>query len=124
LHQVRFVTNGKVQTELLDQFADEGPKEASSIAITAETMTEAGEIGFNQAVFSWSAEESSESVFRLQIEKTLFKTGKMNLIVGPTGSGKTSMLLALLGMLLLLSPLREVRLMVACRRTPLRALWF
>ena len=30
-------------------------------------------------------------------EELLFKQGHINLIVGPTGSGKTSMLMALLG---------------------------
>jgi ABC-type multidrug transport system fused ATPase/permease subunit len=104
------VTYGNAQTELLDEFADEALKDTSatrgtsSTAITvAETVGGAREIGFNQAVFSWSVDESSERMFKLQIEQTLFKKGKMNLIVGPTGSGKTSMLLALLGMLLFLS---------------------
>ena len=102
------VTYGNVQTELLDEFADETLKDtykttATTAFTVSETVSEEREIGFNQAVFSWSADESSERVFRLQIEQTLFKKGKMNLIVGPTGSGKTSMLLALLGMLLFLS---------------------
>lgn len=36
--------------------------------------------------------------FRLRVEDSLvFARGKVNLIVGPTGSGKTSLLMALLG---------------------------
>jgi energy-coupling factor transporter ATP-binding protein EcfA2 len=34
-------------------------------------------------------------------DRLLFEKGTMNLVVGPTGSGKTSLLLALLGGLLL-----------------------
>jgi ABC-type multidrug transport system fused ATPase/permease subunit len=104
------VTYGSAQTELLDEFANEVLKDtsatrgtSSTVITISETVSGAREIGFNQAVFSWSADESSERVFKLQIERTLFKKGKMNLIVGPTGCGKTSMLLALLGMLLFLS---------------------
>ena len=40
----------------------------------------------------------SRRVFRLLIEDELtFKRGSVNLVLGPTGSGKTSMLMALLG---------------------------
>jgi ABC-type multidrug transport system fused ATPase/permease subunit len=42
--------------------------------------------------------DSSSRGFRLQIEDELtFKAGEINLIVGPTGSGKSSLLAALLG---------------------------
>lgn len=62
-------------------------------------------IGFRNAAFTWHNEESIPSTpgssrqnFTLRIEDELiFKRGSLNLIVGPTGSGKTSMLMALLG---------------------------
>ena len=39
----------------------------------------------------------SRQVFRLRIDDSLvFKKGKFNLLIGPTGSGKTSVLMALL----------------------------
>ena len=58
-------------------------------------------IGFHNATFLWSADAETSSAkrrFTLKIEEELqFKKGTINLIVGPTGSGKTSLLMALLG---------------------------
>lgn len=61
--------------------------------------------GFNKADFSWTREKAkdrnltpSKQNFRLQIdEEVKFKEGAINLVIGPTGSGKTSVLMALLG---------------------------
>ena len=40
----------------------------------------------------------SRQTFRLRIDDEVrFKQGKINLVIGPTGSGKTSVLMALLG---------------------------
>lgn len=62
------------------------------------------EIGFGKAMFSWSNDESdgtltpSSRAFRLHIDDDIvFRTGGFNLVIGPTGSGKTSILMALLG---------------------------
>src|ERR1700749_2164966 len=60
-------------------------------------------IGFSDATFLWSKEEQNGYAtpsrnFRLHIDGDLyFMKDKINLIVGPTGSGKTSILHALLG---------------------------
>ncbi|KAF9013113.1 multidrug resistance-associated ABC transporter [Cyathus striatus] len=57
-------------------------------------------IGFKDCLFAWSNEDdgSTTSSFRLRIQGELFfKKGCINLITGPTGTGKTSMLMALLG---------------------------
>ncbi|KAI4523407.1 P-loop containing nucleoside triphosphate hydrolase protein, partial [Schizophyllum commune Loenen D] len=52
-------------------------------------------IGFSDAVFAWSDDADA---FKLRVGgEVSFKSGKVNLIVGPTGSGKTSLLMALLG---------------------------
>ncbi|KAK9448070.1 P-loop containing nucleoside triphosphate hydrolase protein [Limtongia smithiae] len=53
-------------------------------------------IGFKQASFSWSKTPSSFD-FKLQDLDISFKPEKLTVIVGPTGAGKTSMLMALLG---------------------------
>jgi ABC-type iron transport system FetAB ATPase subunit len=59
--------------------------------------------GFRAATFTWSTNPSgtltpSRRNFRLRLEdELLFKRGGFNLIIGPTGSGKTSLLMALLG---------------------------
>ncbi|KAJ2923003.1 hypothetical protein H1R20_g14092, partial [Candolleomyces eurysporus] len=54
------------------------------------------------ASFTWTPEANGEftpsSTFKLTVPGELrFMEGKLNLIVGPTGSGKTSLLMALLG---------------------------
>jgi ABC-type transport system involved in cytochrome bd biosynthesis fused ATPase/permease subunit len=60
-------------------------------------------IGFKDATFAWSVDTDgtltpSKRKYLLRIDDELtFKRNCLNLIVGPTGSGKTSMLMALLG---------------------------
>ncbi|KAI9444470.1 hypothetical protein H4582DRAFT_2052775 [Lactarius indigo] len=61
-------------------------------------------IGFQNASFTWSNDHAdgtttpSRRRFTLRVQgELLFKRGCFNLIIGPTGSGKTSLLMALLG---------------------------
>ncbi|PCH35585.1 hypothetical protein WOLCODRAFT_107550 [Wolfiporia cocos MD-104 SS10] len=90
------------KTELLDEFAE---KKDDTPLLLLETSVGNDAIGFRQAAFTWANEEDLPSTpgsmlrtFRLKVEEELqFKRGGVNLIVGPTGSGKTSMLMALLG---------------------------
>lgn len=86
------------QTELLDSFAE--PRDV----ITDSSAAHKGAIGIGKANFTWSNEPTDGSVtpsrqaFRLRVDDELqFQRGGFNLIVGPTGSGKTSLLMALLG---------------------------
>ncbi|KAK9471309.1 P-loop containing nucleoside triphosphate hydrolase protein [Dipodascopsis tothii] len=58
-------------------------------------------IGFDNATFSWGSGESAAE-FQLRGLSVAFQVGRLNLVVGPTGCGKTSMLLALLGEMTLL----------------------
>src|ERR1700743_2441068 len=63
-------------------------------------FTDDGEpvIGFEKATFSWGLKDDAETdSFRLIDLSVDFQPGKFNVIVGPTGAGKTSMLMALLG---------------------------
>ncbi|GJJ15091.1 hypothetical protein Clacol_009366 [Clathrus columnatus] len=82
-------------TEVLDRLADDKTE--------PETTLPEGEIGFRNASFTWSKEDnnkdtdSEERKFQLSIKGDLFfRRGQLNLVVGPTGSGKTSLLMALL----------------------------
>lgn len=58
-------------------------------------------IGFENASFTWNKNESNS--FKLRDLNVEFKKGQLNVIFGPTGSGKTSLLMALLGEMDLLS---------------------
>ena len=88
------------QTELLDAF---DPTQGEGIV--ASNVSNDPLIGIRNAFFTWSSEStgtatpgSSRRNFSLQIkDEVIFKQGKINLIVGPTGCGKTSLLMALLG---------------------------
>ncbi|KAG8874159.1 hypothetical protein FRB97_006107 [Tulasnella sp. 331] len=93
------------QTELLDTFAES--EMPSAVDMTAPLL-DPTITGFRDATFQWTTRDvsgtpsgdakPSKRNFRLVIEGELcFKRGKINLIVGPTGSGKTSLLMALLG---------------------------
>jgi len=88
-------------TELLDAF-DQNSK-SDTIADNVKTNSEL--IGIRNASFTWTSESngtitpgSSRRKFTLRVsDEVVFRKGKINLIVGPTGCGKTSLLMALLG---------------------------
>ncbi|KAJ7485533.1 P-loop containing nucleoside triphosphate hydrolase protein [Mycena latifolia] len=84
-------------TELLDAYTE---KEETAEFLAPEPSTD---IGFRDASFTWSNDSDgsttpSKHKFALRIDdELLFKRGCINLVLGPTGSGKTSLLMALLG---------------------------
>ncbi|KAH9886265.1 P-loop containing nucleoside triphosphate hydrolase protein [Cubamyces lactineus] len=93
-------------SELVDEFESKrgfGEEEFGTNAVPEDRKDV---IGIRHAWFTWS-KDSAPSVtpggprkrtFVLCIEDELtFRRGKMNLIIGPTGAGKTSLLMALLG---------------------------
>jgi ABC-type multidrug transport system fused ATPase/permease subunit len=93
----------------LDQYASNETEGSTDSPVVIETAApDPDVIGFNAASFTWSNEDAkaltdgtltpSKRRFRLRIDEELvFKRGKINLIVGVTGAGKTSLLMALLG---------------------------
>ncbi|KAF9553875.1 multidrug resistance-associated ABC transporter [Agrocybe pediades] len=93
-------------TELLDAYLEK-PSTDASAAPADETATTppSTEIGFRNATFTWSLGAENDGTitpsrreFKLRIkDELIFKKHGINLIIGPTGSGKTSILMALLG---------------------------
>jgi ABC-type multidrug transport system fused ATPase/permease subunit len=89
------------ETELLDEFTKENfPALVTELTEPARPDV----IGLSNATFAWSASvvngtlTPSNQGFRLRVQdELLFKRNAINLIIGPTGSGKTSLLMALLG---------------------------
>ncbi|KAJ3985397.1 hypothetical protein F5890DRAFT_1510435 [Lentinula detonsa] len=87
-------------TELLDSFSEK-TVESQNYIIPADVVPDPQVIGFCNATFAWSSEHGSltpsKRRFMLRIEgEVLFKRNCVNLIIGETGSGKTSLLMALL----------------------------
>ncbi|KAJ7161288.1 P-loop containing nucleoside triphosphate hydrolase protein [Mycena crocata] len=78
---------------------DEVPKWASTLT-ASEPEVRGRDIGFSAATFEWQIPSESSSVaarFQLGPLDIIFPEGKLTLISGATGSGKTALLLALLG---------------------------
>ncbi|CAE6404190.1 unnamed protein product [Rhizoctonia solani] len=77
------------KAELLDSYS--GRAEAMSPSDSA--------IGFSSVTFTWSTiQTGSQQGFQLRIDSNLlFQRGRINMVIGPTGCGKTSLLMALLG---------------------------
>jgi ABC-type multidrug transport system fused ATPase/permease subunit len=91
-------------TELLDVFTTPDQERPTLALISQDHGGEESDlIGFRDAVFAWSNDPNAGTLtptkrkFNLCIDEVFFKRGCINLIVGPTGAGKTSMLMALLG---------------------------
>ncbi|KAH9166803.1 hypothetical protein EDB89DRAFT_2075434 [Lactarius sanguifluus] len=90
-------------TELLDEFADVD-NGSQRVMLTDASRFDQDVIGFQNASFTWSNDDPNGTLtpsrrrFTLRVHgELLFKRGCFNLIIGPTGSGKTSLLMALLG---------------------------
>lgn len=77
---------------------DETPKYEQEEKESAQPIgPDSPKIGFQNASFSWSRKSDDGSVFKLRDIDIKFHENDLNVIIGPTGSGKTSLLMALLG---------------------------
>ena len=72
--------------------------------LTEASRLDQDAIGFQNASFTWSNDDAdgtftpAQRRFTLRVHgELILKRGGFNLIIGPTGSGKTSLLMALLG---------------------------
>lgn len=85
----------RVSFERIASFLDQGEE------LDASSRTSEGEeIRFEDAKLQWS---EGASDFTLQVDKLTIPTGKLTVIAGPVGSGKSALCMALLGELKLVS---------------------
>lgn len=89
-----FVMQSKVSLDRVDEFLNE-EETAKYETLNQEPGPDSPFIGFENASFSWNSK--SENDFKLRDLSISFLPGKLNVVIGSTGSGKTSLLLALLG---------------------------
>jgi ABC-type multidrug transport system fused ATPase/permease subunit len=99
---IAHVQESKVSVDRVEEFLNEEETEKYE-QLRHNNLDEDGRqiIGFKNATFSWGGKEASteeiSTAFRLMDLNIKFEIGKLNIIAGPTGSGKTSLLMALLG---------------------------
>ncbi|GAA6043182.1 hypothetical protein JCM8097_008715 [Rhodosporidiobolus ruineniae] len=83
----------------IDEYLHE--EETHKYTILQESAPASGlKIGFINATFTWAGEDEARnnpSVFRVENLNLRFPEGKLSIILGPVGSGKTTVLLSLLG---------------------------
>lgn len=93
---VAHVQESKVSVDRVEEYLNE-PETDKYEQLQADEVDAQGEplIGFDNGTFSWGNLESDE--FKMIDLNIHFKVGQVNVIIGPTGSGKTSLLMALLG---------------------------
>lgn len=89
-----FVMQSKASLDRVDDFLSE-PETNKYEQLSTPKSPEDPEVGFKNANFLWNP--NSDNDFKLRDISIKFETGKLNVVIGPTGSGKTSLLLALLG---------------------------
>ncbi|KAK9781170.1 putative ATP-dependent bile acid permease [Seiridium cardinale] len=99
---IAHVQEAQVSIDRVDDFLKEDETEKYK-QLGPDNVDESGNkvIGFRDATFIWGSKdavaEDGSMAFRLMDLNCDFKIGKLNVIAGPTGSGKTSLLMALLG---------------------------
>ena len=104
---IAHVQESKVSVDRIEEFLNEDETEKYDQLLQYK-QDERGEpvIGFDRATLSWAGKDSSRkdgsTAFRLIGMDIRFRVGALNIVAGPTGSGKTSLLMALLGEMTLL----------------------
>ncbi|KAJ2901658.1 hypothetical protein MKZ38_001571 [Zalerion maritima] len=99
---IAHVQESKVSIDRVEEFLNEEETEKYE-QLGEDNTDEDGRqvIGFRDATFIWGSKatvaEDGSMAFRLLDLNIDFQIEKLNVITGPTGSGKTSMLMALLG---------------------------
>ncbi|KAF4573251.1 hypothetical protein EYR36_007762 [Pleurotus pulmonarius] len=91
-----------VSMQRIETFLQEGeiPEWASSLTTRESTPESTPSIGITDGIFEWytsSSDKDGPARFQLGPLNVDFAEGKLTLVVGPTGSGKSAFLAALLG---------------------------
>lgn len=99
---VAHVQESKVSVDRIEEYLNE-PETDKYAQLVTHKKDEEGQplIGFDNGTFSWGGtdlkDKTAADAFKLMDLSLRFQVGSLNVIVGPTGSGKTSLLMALLG---------------------------
>ena len=102
------VQDSKVSVDRIDQFLNEEDTEKYlQLKKSKQLRNGPTKIALEDATLTWGSEKDSSGLenldsFRLISATANFHIGHLNIIAGPTGSGKTSLLMALLGEMKLL----------------------
>ncbi|KAF7941204.1 hypothetical protein BELL_1086g00010 [Botrytis elliptica] len=100
---IAHVQESQVSINRVEEFLNEDETEKYD-QLSHDNLDEDGNqmIGFKKATLSWGGKEAFtdedvSTAFRMMDLNVKFEIGHLNIIAGPTGSGKTSLLMALLG---------------------------
>ncbi|KAM0315686.1 hypothetical protein ACHAO8_003737 [Botrytis cinerea] len=100
---IAHVQESQVSINRVEEFLNEDETEKYD-QLSHDNLDEDGNqmIGFKDATLSWGGKEvfsddDISTAFRMMDLNVKFEIGHLNIIAGPTGSGKTSLLMALLG---------------------------
>lgn len=102
---IAHVQESKVSVDRIEECLNE-PETDKYVQLKYTEYDEAGDpiIGFEDGTLTWgsSAELDSSDAFKMIDLNTKFPVGQLSVVIGPTGSGKTSLLMGLLGEMTLL----------------------
>jgi ABC-type multidrug transport system fused ATPase/permease subunit len=99
---IAHVQESKVSVDRIEEYLSE-PETDKYHQLISRKKDDNGEpiIGFENATFSWGgkdmADKAAADAFKLMDLDLSFRVGHLNVVAGPTGSGKTSLLMGLLG---------------------------
>ncbi|CAO2649540.1 Nn.00g069250.m01.CDS01 [Neocucurbitaria sp. VM-36] len=99
---IAHVQESRVSVDRIEEYLSEPETDKYSQLVTRK-KDDNGQpiIGFEDGTFSWGGKDmtnqAAADAFKLMDLNLKFAVGKLNVVVGPTGSGKTSLLMGLLG---------------------------
>jgi ABC-type multidrug transport system fused ATPase/permease subunit len=99
---VAHVQESKVSVDRIEEYLNEPETEKYQQVISRKQDDNVEPlIGFENATFSWGGKDMGDKAaadaFKLMDLDLKFRVGHLNVVAGPTGSGKTSLLMGLLG---------------------------